>query len=310
MLIHKLADDGLINLLDPVAHYVPEFGQHGKDRINIIQVLTHRGGVPGIPATEHFTNLGNHAHQLQLICNAQPIDRYGRTPAYHAITGGTVLQAVLERVTGQSIARYWDENFKQPMGLRYFGYGANKRDFPRMARDHVTGAKIAAPMRKYFKQYLGLDFELERDLFNDYSFFAKPIPAGNMIATAEEANRFFQMLLDDGRYVDKQIVSHLAVQRATMETMPHRMDSVLKLPIRCSPGMMLGGSPFGLYGPETGQAFGHVGLINTFIWADPERDLTVSLLTTGKPVIAHNALPLMQLLRRINTRVPHINRPA
>ena len=31
ILIHKLADDCHINLLDPVAHYVPEFARHGKD---------------------------------------------------------------------------------------------------------------------------------------------------------------------------------------------------------------------------------------------------------------------------------------
>ncbi len=304
MLIHKLADEGLINLLDPVAHYLPEFGQHGKDRITLFHILAHRGGVPGIPASEHFTNLGDHARQWALICDARPIDAHGRTSAYHAITGGTILQAVLEKVTGQRITHYWNQHFKKPLGLRYFGYGANQRDFALMARDQVTGAKVPKRVRTYFRQYLGMDVETESTMFNDFRFYEKPIPAGNMVATAEESNRFFQMLLDQGRYQGKQIVSPLAIRRATQEVGPHEFDRVLKLPLRCSPGMMLGGAPYGLYGPHTGQAFGHVGLINTFIWADPERNLTVSLLTTGKPLVAHNLPPLLQLLREVNRRVP------
>ena len=125
-----------------------------------------------------------------------------------------------------------------------------------------------------------------------------------MIANAEEASRFFQMLLDGGRFGERQIVSPLAVHRATWETSPHRLDNVLKVPLRYSPGMMLGGSPVGLFGPETNQAFGHLGLVNIFVWADPERDLSAALLTTGKPLIAHNLPKLARLLYEINHRLP------
>ena len=68
--------------------------------------------------------------------------------------------------------------------------------------------------------------------------------------------------------------------------------------------MMLGGSPVGLFGPETNQAFGHLGLINIFVWADPQRDLSAALLTTGKPLIAHNLPQLARLLYEINHRLP------
>ena len=304
MLMHKLVDDGLIDLLDPVAYYVPEFAKHGKDRINILQILAHRGGVPGIRTDEHLAKLIKHERLLKLICDSRPTDVHGRTQAYHAITGGTILQAILERVTGQSISEYWNQHFKHPMGLKHFRYGATEREFEHMARDQFTGAKVAAPLRNYFRQFLGLDVERDRDFINDYAFFSEPVPAGNMIANAEEASRFFQMLLDGGRFGERQIVSPLAVHRATWETSPHRLDNVLKVPLRYSPGMMLGGSPVGLFGPETNQAFGHLGLVNIFVWADPERDLSAALLTTGKPLIAHNLPKLARLLYEINHRLP------
>ena len=67
---------------------------------------------------------------------------------------------------------------------------------------------------------------------------------------------------------------------------------------------MPGGEPFRLFGPHTGSAFGHLGLINIFAWADPERDLSVALLSTGKPLLANNAPALIQLLREINNQIP------
>jgi len=304
ILIHKLADDGHVNLLDPVAHYVPEFARHGKDRLNILQVLSHRGGVPGIQSEISLEKLVHHETLLKLICEAEPTDIHGRKQAYHAITGGTILQAILERVTGSSIRSYWHDNFKKPMQFRHFDYGATRKEFALMARDRFAGARVPQPFRTYFRQFLGLDVEADRDFVNNYAFFSEPVPAGNMIATAEETSRFFQMLLDDGRYGERQIISKLAAHRATWETSPHQLDNTLKVPLRYSAGMMLGGEPFGLFGPHTGNAFGHLGLINIFAWADPDRDIAVALLSTGKPLLAHNAFSLIQLLREINNRIP------
>ena len=49
MLVHLCDQRGLLHLDDPVAHYLPAFGQHGKDRITLRHVLTHRAGIPNIP---------------------------------------------------------------------------------------------------------------------------------------------------------------------------------------------------------------------------------------------------------------------
>ena len=304
ILIHKLADQGQINLLDPVAHYLPEFGKHGKDKLNILQILSHRGGVPGIKSDMALDVLTNHETLFKLICDAEPIDAHGRTQAYHAITGGTILQAILERVTGEPIKAYWHKHFKQPMGFKHFDYGATGNEFAGMARDQFTGAKLPLGIREYFRQYLGLDVEIDRDFLNNPAFYSEPVPAGNMIATAEEAGRFFQMLLDEGRYGKRQIVSPLAVHRASWETSPHQLDNVLKVPLRYSAGMMLGGDPVGLFGMKTANAFGHLGLINIMVWADPDRDISAAFLNTGKPLLAHNLPYLANLMGKISRRIP------
>lgn len=302
--IHRLADSGKINLLDPVCHYIPEFAANGKDRLTIYQVLTHRGGVPGIPVDEPPQTVSNHKRMLELICAATPHSIHGRSQAYHALTGGTILQEVLERATGASLVGYWRQHFKKPMGFRFLDYGTSEADFHLMARDYVSGVKVPEFITQYLKPYLGIDAEKDGHLLNEYDFYARPIAAGNMVATAEELGRFFQMLLDDGRYHDKQIISPLCVHRATMESSPHQMDGVLKIPLRFSAGMMLGGDNFGLYGKHTGRAFGHLGLVNIFGWADPERDLSVGLITTGKPLLAPNLGYVAALIHAISGGIP------
>jgi CubicO group peptidase (beta-lactamase class C family) len=76
--------------------------------------------------------------------------------------------------------------------------------------------------------------------------------------------------------------------------------------MRYSAGLMLGDAPFGIWGPYSSRAFGHLGLINKFAWADPERELSVSLLTTGLPLVAHHILPLVNVIRAIGNRTPRV----
>ena len=68
--------------------------------------------------------------------------------------------------------------------------------------------------------------------------------------------------------------------RATLPTTGVNIDRTLLIPMRYALGPMLGSNPVGLFGPMTGQAFGHLGFSNILCWADPERDISV-LLTTG-----------------------------
>ena len=64
------------------------------------------------------------------------------------------------------------------------------------------------------------------------------------------------------------------------------------VPIRYGLGFMLGNHRVGPFGTDNAEAYGHIGFTNVFTWADPERALSVALLTTGKPVVSPHILPL------------------
>ena len=109
------------------------------------------------------------------------------------------------------------------------------------------------------------------------------------------------MLLNEGRYDGQQIFQPETVARA-LEPAYHRprFDRSLMLPLNFSNGFMLGNRGMGMFGPGAPKAFGHLGFISIYCWADPQRDLSGALLTTGKGVIGPHLPSLFGLQHTIN----------
>ena len=288
LLMHILAERGLINLLDPVSYYLPEFAREGKGTITIHQILSHRGGIPGIPPETPLEVLWDRDEIWRLLCRARPIEVDGGTLAYHAITGGFVLRRVLEKVTGESIETFLDTHIRQPLGMRWFTYGMSADQRDAIATNYATGPRPSFPLNWLVKRVLGADIATVADVSNDPRFQEAVIPAANLAGTADEMGRFFQMMLNGGEWEGRRICQPMTVKRAVQQFGSMQIDRTMLLPMRFSAGYMLGGNPVGIWGPQTEGAFGHIGLINKWCWADPRRDISVTLLTTGLPILAHH----------------------
>jgi CubicO group peptidase (beta-lactamase class C family) len=107
------------------------------------------------------------------------------------------------------------------------------------------------------------------------------------------------MMLNGGAWGRRRICAPATIAGAVRATGHRAFDRTLMLPMRYSAGLMLGDEPFGLWGPHSGQAFGHVGLINKFAWADPQRELSAAILTSGILLVAHHLVPFARLIRSI-----------
>ena len=307
LLMHMLVEDGLINVMDPVAFYAPEFAANGKENITIHQILAHRGGIPGLPSDVPLETLWDEDKTWDLLCQAEPIITDGSKLAYHAITGGFVLERVIRKVTGDNINAYIDKKIRQPMGMKYFTYGIEPEHLGDMAPTYATGPRPGLLLRAFLKRALGTpDIKTLESLCNDPRFHEAIIPAGNLVGTADEVSAFFQMMLNGGKWGRRRICAPGTVARAVQEFGNRSVDQTLLIPLRYSAGLMLGDEPFGIWGPDSRHAFGHLGLINKFAWADPERELSVSLLTTGLPLLAHHIPPLINVIRSIAHCTPKV----
>jgi CubicO group peptidase (beta-lactamase class C family) len=303
MLVHKLAEDHQIDLLAPVAHYLPEFSVNGKQHITAAHILSHRSGLPTIQGDFETDLLFDTPAVVKVLFDAKPQSRSGHRAAYHAVTGGYILGELIQRVSGMDARQYLQQLITTPLGMKHFNYGLAPEHRGTEAVGYATGLKPVLAVDWFLQNALGGDLDTVVNLTNDPRFMDVICPAGNIFATADEACRFFELLLRGGELDGHRIFDPLTVKRATLEAGKPQFDGTLLAPLRYSHGMMLGGNPVGLYGPMTGRAFGHLGFSNIFCWADPERDISVSLLTSGKPVIGLHLPALAMLLSTLSFQI-------
>jgi CubicO group peptidase (beta-lactamase class C family) len=311
MVIHLLDQRHLIHLHDPVCEYVPEFASHHKEWITIQHLLTHRAGIPNLPpGLMSLDMLHREGAIVHGLCEARPSSRPGRWLGYHAITGGFILAEVVRRVTGRDIRAFLDAEIAEPLGFRWMNYGVRPRDVGQVALNYMTGPPPLPPISTMLQRVLGVPLAEAVEISNDRRFLTAIIPSANVVATADELSRFYQLLLNGGELDGKRIFEPRTIWRATSEQSYFEFDSTIIVPIRYGMGFMLGAKWFSLYGPDTNRAFGHLGLSNILSWADPERHVAATLMTSGKPLLHPGLYPLWNLTRQIGLAFPKERRQA
>ena len=245
--------------------------------------------------------LGRPDEVVKLLCDSQLASRPGRVLAYHAVTGGFILAEVVKRATGRDMREILKEKISGPLGLRWLSYGVLENEIDLVAKNALTGLPVVPPMKQILHRALGVTMREAVELSNDPRFLTGIIPSANICSTADEISIFYQCLLQSGEYGGQQVFTPRTIRHATAEQSFWEMDFTLGLPLRYGLGFMLGNKTVGLFGRDNAAAFGHLGLSNVFSWADPERALSVALLTTGKGVVGPHVVPLVELLGRIGT---------
>lgn len=302
ILTHALAEEGGINLDKPVAYYIPEFGAAGKSATTVSQVLAHRGGFPTLDLPAENLNpelLMDWPRIVKIICDAPPTPGRKERMSYHAVTGGFILAEIIQRVTGKPVSDYLDQRIRKPLGMKYFTYGLEPQYRDRVALNYEAGTKVRFPVSMILEKALMAPMERVVEVSNSNVFMEAVIPAGNIYSTAEELSRFYQLLLNGGEWNGQQVIKRATLERAVRPAGSMSFDRTLNVPMLYSEGLMMGG-PVSLFGPNTSGAYGHLGFLNILGWADPSREISVSLLTTGKAVLGTHLISLVRVLSLIS----------
>lgn len=90
LVIHMLAERGLLDIDDKIVDHIPEYARHGKQGITIGHVLSHRAGVATLPRSAiDLDLLADREALVELICDAKPTSAPGKLLAYHAVSGAS-----------------------------------------------------------------------------------------------------------------------------------------------------------------------------------------------------------------------------
>jgi len=304
--VHMLVERGQISLDDRVCQYLPNFTSHGKHRITLRHVMTHSAGIP-FPTRRRpdVTRADDHDYALEKLDELKPVYRPGLVHIYHALTWGPLMREIIWRATGKEIRDILATEVLDPLGFRWTNFGVAKEDLPLVAPSHATGRTLPPVIAQIFRKAIGGTVHEVIPLTNEPLFLTTIIPSSNTVSTANELSRFAEIWRRGGELDGVRVMQPETLRGAVQECRRLRPDFATGLvPLRWGTGFMLGSTKYGPFGRNAPDAFGHLGLVNIAVWADPARNLAAAVISSGKPGRDPEAGRYGTLLNTITATIP------
>jgi len=313
LVLHQLADRGVIDYDAPVVEYWPAFGAHGKDRLTVAQAMSHQAGLHALPnpvLPEHLTDWDAALRRLE---QAVPAWEPGTATGYHAVTYGWIAGGIIAGASGKSVSELVRTEIAEPLGIAgemFVGLPEDPSVEARLTTIDLVPAGDGLPIPDDAPFYEAMPKAMWPH-FNSLPFRRAPMPGANGHFTGRALARMYGALANGGAVDGVRLVS--AERIAAMQHLrTAEVDRVLMVSIRKNTGFFLGGlGPdlsgnlvHGPMGPRE-TAFGHPGAGGSVGFADPEIGLGVGV-TINKmayPLPGEGTtLEICDLLRSLATR--------
>jgi CubicO group peptidase (beta-lactamase class C family) len=276
--LHALQEQGL-TLDTPVAEVWPDFAAKGKDQVSLGQLLSHRAGLAVLEREGlHVSDLDGVAAALAAQApNWPPGTAHGYAPR----TSGFWLNALVKRLSGQSLGTYWRQIFADPLGLEFW-IGLPEAQHGRVAK--MQAARVGdLKQAEAFERALMDGTTLTARSFRQPSGMAGAAatnrpeiwraenPSFGGVGNARALARFYHDLAC-GEFF------HGSWSEALSTRASNGLDLVLCQPTAFSCGFMMdpiddaGNKLRRSFGPSL-RAFGHPGAGGSLAFADPENRL-------------------------------------
>ena len=271
--IMKLVQEGRVRLNDPVAAYLPEFAQNGKQDITIRELLTHYSGLA--PDLDLEAPWAGRDTAFAMAMAQKPVNPSGSRFVYSDINF-EVLGFLVEKLSGESLSDFASTNIFAPLGMKHTRFLPPEEWRPRIAPteydEHNTMLRgtVHDPTARRMGGIAG-----HAGLFStvdDLSIFAQDLLSGFTVLRPET--------------VEKMITPQTPANASSVRGLGWDIDS----PFASNRGELL---PVG--------SFGHTGFTGTSLWIDPVTGTYIILLTNA--VHPHVGKSVVSLRSRVATAV-------
>jgi len=255
---------GLLDLDSPVIGVVPEFADEDARRREITcrMLLAHSSGLPA------HEKLYLHAHSREELIRAAmrvPLKADPGTQAEYSDIGFIVLGLALERVAGEPLDVFCRREVFGPLGMSQTAFnppGAWKSRIPPTADDRIFRKRV-----------------IQGEVYDENaSVMGGVSPQAGVFSTASDTALFAEAVLSGGTpIVLPEIVRPQIVRPETLAVFTRREISPAGTSRALGWDTPSKPSQSGKY--LSAASFGHLGYTGTSLWIDPERQLSVTLLT-------------------------------
>jgi len=288
MTLALLHSRGLLDYDERVSAYWPEFGQAGKERVTVRQLLAHEAGLPVIDEPLDAAVLEDFDRLADAIAGQAPLWHPGSRHGYHGVSLGWYEGELVRRLdpSGRTLGRFFAEEIAAPLGLDvHFGVPDDvpveriarikrirplqalpqmRHLPPKMARAMLNPRSVSS--RTFANPRLRVPSDLDRREYRRLEF-----PAGGAVGTARGIARAYTAFTGAR---DELGVTPATLDQLTAFPYPPTFgwqDEVLKVETAFSLGFARPLGPFRFGTSE--RSFGHPGAGGSFAFADPDRDV-------------------------------------
>lgn len=192
------AEQGHLDLDEPVAAYWPEFGAHGKDRITVRHALAHRTGTVGFSQPWESEALAAWAPIVDDLASQVPMWEPDSAFAYHPVSVGFIAGELLRRTTGMRVSQWLAQYVTTPMGLD-MAYGADANDpnyAPMLPPHNASGPQTRLSTDEFalMQQAMLEKSAYQPDIFTaaaTSAFLGPESPAANLVTSARDLARLY-----------------------------------------------------------------------------------------------------------------------
>jgi CubicO group peptidase (beta-lactamase class C family) len=278
VLVAKSWEQGRLDLDAPVARYVPEFANRGKDSITLHHLLTHTSGLRHIQTG--WPDL-SWDETIARICEAEPEPDWppGERAGYHVASSWFVLGEVLRRIDGRPFSQSLRAGICEPLGMIDTWNGMP----PDVYRSYVDSNRFGLMHERQGRELKPFDWNTELRC-------TRASPGGNTRGPIRELGRLYEMLLGGGVLDGVRILQQETVETFTARHRTGMYDETFRHRIDFGFGFIVDSNR---YGAETvpyafgrycsPRTFGHGGAQSSIGFADPEHGLVVAWVANGRP---------------------------
>jgi len=252
-----------LDLDAPVSRYLPEFSAASKSdpdpswraHVTARMLLLHDSG---LPAHRDFYKDAKGYNAVLARVMAEPlIHEPGKQEEYSDL-GFILLGEIIQRITGDSLAHYANEEIFAPLGLDDSLFNP-----PRSMRADIPPTEDDKTFRK----------RLVQGEVHDQNAFAMGGIAGHagLFSPAADVAAFAQMILNGGIYAHHRVVSRATIDLFTSRETIGKSARTLGWDVPIDPA-----ATGRFFSPHS---FGHYGYTGTSLWIDADRGLFIILLT-------------------------------
>ena len=277
--LHRLVEQGRVDLEAPVARYWPEFAQAGKEAVPVRDLLGHRAGLAAVQPLLPGEALYDWDAMVTALAAQPPWWKPGSAHGYHAVTFGWLVGEVVRRVTGRSLGTYFREAIAGPLDMD-FHIGLDDSEHHRVAE--MSTIPLPEPGADSLQLAMVMMSDPEglaaRAFMNPPSIAHGPnipqwrraeIPGANGHGDARALARVYGALAHGGRIDGVPVLSRESIARCHAE-LSQGPDLVLQLATRFGHGFMLPQDRLDARIGRGTRSFGHPGAGGSLGFADPD----------------------------------------